>query len=110
LDVSSWKRIGDDEFASFGKRTSSFSSPAGNYAIFIDEDDQGSVYALMGDETLRWGVDVKMEYNGVFLLSGMTFGTNVFLADWYWYEIILSSPAVISYWGDRILFRKDYEI
>lgn len=104
-------RIGDHETASFGRRSVSFISSNGPYSIEIDEANRDEVHVLFDGQLLVWHIFFKSVRDGVFSLQGMTGG----IGDPYndggdWFELVLSSPAVLRYWGEQVLIHEDHEV
>ncbi|MBT1156298.1 hypothetical protein J1C56_11920 [Aminobacter anthyllidis] len=104
-------RIGDHETANFGRRSIAFQSSNGLYSVEIDESNQDEIFVLFDGQQLKWHVFVKSVQDGVFSLQGMTGG----IGDPYqdggdWFELILSSAAVLRYWGNQVLVHEDDEV
>lgn len=58
---------------------------------------------------MRWHVlNVERENNGDLVMSGMTTGTQKIWNDQFWFELRLDDvPAVMRYWGNRVIWRED---
>ncbi|MEM1086386.1 MAG: hypothetical protein AAGH90_01555 [Pseudomonadota bacterium] len=107
--MARWTRIGDDDFAPFGKRHIVFLDTRGEYEIALDEENQKTISVAFKGETELWYIDVKESDGANFRLSGMADFYPQLMDSGYWYELDLSERAVISYWGDRVLYRRDFE-
>lgn len=110
-----WKRIGDCDFAAFGRRTISFrrSDNGSRYAVTIDQDDQDMVVFCVAGTNLAMSPDHKaISPDGVFRLSGgLGDRGNLFQIDGHaWTELLLTTPAEVSYYGNRVLLRRDIEV
>lgn len=107
--MGAWRRIGDDDVARYGRRSLAFASPKGAYRVEVDEEHQGHIRVHHAGREMRWTIEVKEVCGGRFRLSGMTFGAKALLSDNCWYELVLTSPGSITYWGDRVILRQDRE-
>ena len=110
--MDNWLTIWDDEFADFGKRAIAFACPGGDYQLAVDDMDQDILLARHSEEERIWPIFSKEVCEGVFRLSGMAWGgqTGDFLEATYWYELLLTTPSTITYYGDRVLVRQDFEV
>jgi hypothetical protein len=108
--MSDWQKVWDHEFAGFGRRSFVFPSADGTYQIDVDDKSQDQVVATYKGERFPWVVWVKEVCNGTFRLQGMTFGSDAFLGDTFWYELTLSAPCVIRYYGNQVLVSEDREV
>lgn len=104
------RAIGDHEFANYGKRSIAFASSGDTYRVDVDDSDQNHIHVHHAGGELRWGVEVKDVCGGVFRLQGMTAGADDLLGGCFWYELNLTSPSTITYWGNRVVTRKDREV
>jgi hypothetical protein len=105
-----WQRIGDDEIAAFGKRSMAFAGSVGNYRIDVDERRQDRIWVTSNRGPLAWTVSCKRVLDAVFRLEGMTDGDGDPYEDIYWFELTLSIPAVINFWGDGVIVHEDHEM
>lgn len=111
--MSKWTRIGDDDYASFGKRTIAFPIGGDLYFVAVDESDQKNILVTYGAATRPWGIEHKEANAGVFRLSGMTWGRGD--PHWdeetlgHWFELILTKRSTLRYWGDRVVRHEDVE-
>ena len=109
------QRIGDNGFAGFGRmEIAARRSDIGDiYLVFVDDTDQNQVrFAYHGAE-LSLDVQRKsVSQKGVYSLSGgLSDRENLFGIETYaWVELLLTAPAVLSYWGSAVLVRQDFEI
>lgn len=63
------------------------------------------------DEELKWHIHIKEVCDNIYRLQGSAYGTGSFLPyDGYWFELLLTSPAIITYFGDRVVVRRDQEV
>ena len=108
--MGQWQRIWDHEFAGYGRRSITFASPDGAYHVHVDDEDQNGIRVQRAGREVRWGIEVKEVRGGTFRLSGMALGAGDFLGGGFWYELTLTSPSTISYWGNRVLEREDREV
>ena len=108
--MEQWQTIWDHEFASYGKRSIIFGSADGRYQVSVNDADQDNIYVRYAEKELRWAIFTKHFYKGLFRLSGMTCETLNLLGGTFWYELTLTMPSTITYWGDRVLVRKDSEV
>lgn len=109
-----WKRIGDNDFAGFGRKniTARRSDNGKTYVIVADDSDQHQIRFIYDGTELLLDVDRKfISPEGVYRLSGGLgdhldrFGIEKYA----WADLLLTSPAVLSYWGNAILLRQDFE-
>jgi hypothetical protein len=89
----------------------SFSGPEGPYTVRfqpINEWD-GIIEVSIGGTPMRWHVmNVKQEDNGGIVIGGMTNGTEKIWNDQFWFELRPNDlPAVIRYWGNKVIWRED---
>ncbi|KQU76395.1 hypothetical protein ASC75_01875 [Aminobacter sp. DSM 101952] len=104
-------RIWDHEIADFGRRSIPFLSSNGPYSIEVDQANQDEIHVLFEGQRLVWHVFCKSVRDGLFRLQGMTGGAGDPYKDGGdWFELVLSSPAVLRYWGDRVLVHEDHEM
>jgi hypothetical protein len=109
--IDDWQTILDHEFAPFGNRIIHFVGDAGCYQLHADEAKQGDLFVTFRSQRSCWRIFNKSVCNGVFRLAGVTGG----LDDPYgcdgghWFELILSKPAVLRFWGDQVLLHEDHE-
>ncbi|MBK8158842.1 MAG: hypothetical protein IPK59_08810 [Rhodospirillaceae bacterium] len=102
---------GDDELAPFGLRSICFGNGRGVYYVEVDETNQDSVSVRVGGDKRSWFIETKESIDNVLVLSGMTAGVgDPHPEDVYWYELILSAPAVLRYWGNQIVVHEDREM
>ncbi|MEP2977876.1 MAG: hypothetical protein ABJO86_00225 [Lentilitoribacter sp.] len=105
--MDNWLRIGDDETAEFGSRRILFDFDGMSYVISIDQTQQDFVSVEHNGGTNQWHVCLK-EYNGeCFKLSGAARIVPHILGDLYWFELLVSKTPIITYWGDKIIYRTD---
>ena len=110
-----WQRIGDNDFAGFGRKeiTARRSDNGDTYLVIVDDSDQRRVrLSYKGFELL---LDVERKFispEGVYCLSGgLSDREDMFGIERYaWAELLLTSPSVLSYWGNAILLRQDSEV
>ncbi len=105
--MSGWMRIGDDEFAKFGKKKVRIEAAGEYYFIFVDERDQTSVQVSYDNLEVYWRIELKLKKGGDFKLCGISRPLPGILSDVHWYEFVLSPSIVITYWGDQAIFRSD---
>ena len=109
-----WQRVGDNDFAGFGRKE-----------ITARRSDNGDIYLVVADDSEQ--DQVRLSYNGVELLLDVerTFispegvyrlsgglsdrGDRFGIERYAWVELLITSPAVLSYWGNEILLRHDFE-
>jgi hypothetical protein len=104
-------KYGDDQFAPFGQRSIRFGRGRDVYCVAVDETDQNKVEVQTEGATISWHIEAKQFANDVFSLSGLTAGSGgPHPEDVYWYELILSKPAVIRYWANQVMAHEDREI
>lgn len=108
------QRIGDDDFAGFGRKeiTARRSDNGDIYLVVADDSDQYRVRFTYNGIELLLHVERKfISPGGVYTLSGgLSDPKDVFGIERYaWVELLLTSPAALSYWGDAILLRQDFE-
>lgn len=108
--MAQWQRIGEDEFASYGKRSIVFAYPGGTYQVTVDDNDQNYIRMQHAGKEERWNIEIKVACNGAFRLAGVAYKTDDLLDDTYWYELSLTSPSTITYWGNQVVARSDREI
>lgn len=108
--MGQWREIFEDDFAAFGKRSLVFAPTDSAYRIVVDDKDQLRIRVLHGEEELDWTIHIKEVRDNVYRLQGSAYGTGSFLpADGFWFELLLTSPATITFYGDRVVFREDQE-
>ncbi|WP_449395952.1 hypothetical protein [Devosia riboflavina] len=108
-----WRRIGDNDFAGFGRMelTARRSDTGEIYVVFVDDADQDEVrFAYRGVELV---LDVQRKFilpEGVYSLSGgLNDRENLFGIERHaWVELLLTAPAMLSYWGNAVLLRQDF--
>lgn len=111
--MSKWTRIGDDDYAPFGKRTITFLIGGTLYFVAVDESDQEEILVTYGAATRPWGILYKETNSRVFRLSGMTWGRGD--PHWdeetmgHWFELTLTARSTLRYWGDRVVLHEDVE-
>ena len=120
--MSEWQRVGDWDFAPFGSRAISFrrSDNGASYVVIIDEGspddqqrDQPDIVVVVAGDNLEMPLNYKeISSDGVFRLSGgLTDPNDVLQIDGHaWTELLLTRPAVISYFGAGVLLRQDAEL
>ena len=108
--MEQWQTIGDDEVATFGKRSIIFGFPGGTYQVDIDDEEQNSIYARHSGQELCWHIYVKEVHGETFRLQGLASRTDGLFDDTFWYVLTLTLPATVTYWGDRVLAREDREV
>ncbi|KQT50239.1 hypothetical protein ASG47_19810 [Devosia sp. Leaf420] len=109
-----WQRIGDDDFAGFGRRHIAVrrSDNGDTYLVVADDSDQYQVRLTYDGVELLLDVERKfISPEGVYRLSGglSDRGDRFGIERYAWVELLLTSPAVVSYWGNAILLRQDFE-
>jgi len=75
-----------------------------------DDSDQHRVRFVYDGIELFLDVEIKeISPAGVYRLSGglSDHGDNFGVQRHVWVEVLLTSPAVLSYWGNAILLRQD---
>jgi hypothetical protein len=107
--LKQWHRIEGKEFAAFGERSLVFAPSDGTYQIVVDDKDQDRVRVQHAGRELHWYIEIKEVCDDVYRLSGLGFGFGSFLPESFWYELLLTSPGTITYWGDRVVLREDRE-
>lgn len=120
--MTEWQRVGDWDFAPFGSRTLTFrrSDNGASYAVRLEEGDPAAKQRDQPDIVFTVsGVTFEMPLNykeispdGVFRLSGgLTDPSDALQIDGHaWTELLLTRPAVISYFGAGVLLRQDTEL
>lgn len=110
--MGQWHMIGEDEFASYGKRTIAFAHPGGVYQVTVDDGDQNHIVLHHTGVELRWNIEIKEFCDGTFRLQGVAYGGEAgdLLDDTYWFELLLTTPSTITYYGDRVIVRQDQEV
>jgi hypothetical protein len=109
--MEEWQTIWDHETAAFGKRNMTFAGSNGDYRVAADELDQDNILVSFRGGTVPWAVYVKSTRNGVFRLQGMAPARGSPHDDnSYWFELTLTEPAVLRYYGDRVLVHEDHEV
>ncbi|MDX8444550.1 hypothetical protein [Mesorhizobium captivum] len=109
--MEEWTTIWDHELARFGRRSITFRFENGSYRVDVDDNEQDQILVSYSGQQLRWTVLVKQVNDGVFRLQGMTSG----LGDPYedggdWFELTLSTPSVMRFWGDQVLVHENNEV
>ena len=109
-----WQRIGDNDFACFGRReiTARRSDNGDTYLIVADDSEQDRL--RLNYKGYEFFLEVEHKFispEGVYRLSGgLSDPRDVFGIEKYaWVELLLTSPAVLSCWGNAILLRQDFE-
>lgn len=110
-----WERIGDNDFAGFGRKeiTARRSDNRATYLVVADDGAPDQVRLTYNGVELLLDVERKfISHEGVYRLSGgLSDRGDVFGIERYaWVELLLTSPAVLSYWGNAILLRQDFEV
>lgn len=105
--MDEWIRIGDDEFAPFGKHTCLFAFQKGSYSITSDQSDQNYLTIEYQGKKELWHIMRKDKKGDEFKLSGSADWIPEIVAKPYWYELILCNKPTITYWGDRVVHRID---
>lgn len=113
--LEDWQRIGDNEFAGFGrKEIMARRSDIGDiYLIVADDSDQDRVRFMYNGVELLLNVERKfISPDGIYRLSGglSDRGDDFGIERYAWVEVLLTAPAVFSYWGNAILLRRDFEV
>lgn len=111
----SWERIGDDDFAGFGRKqfVARRMDTESDYLVVVDDLDQGRIRLSVGDEELEMDIQVKeVSSDGIYRLSGGLSdpGDALGIERYAWAEIELTPLAVISYWGNGVVLRQDSEV
>lgn len=109
-----WQRIGDNDFAGFGRKEimARRSDNGDTYLVVADDSDQDQVRLTYNGVGLLLEVERKfISPEGVYRLSGglSDRGDGFGIERYAWVELLLTSPAVLSYWGNAILLRQDFE-
>jgi hypothetical protein len=108
--MEEWKRVWDDERADFESRSISFVSGYDVYRIDVDDRNQDEVTVDYRGGRISWPVFTKHVLGQVVRLSGMTTGLgDPHGEDVFWFELTLSKPAVLCFFGDRVLLHEDRE-
>lgn len=109
--MSQWKTIWDHEIAPFGQRLMRFAGGQSPCVIRVDEVDQDNIVVIHDNdiEPDTWSILVKEEANGIVRISGMT-GSGPDDLTGTWFQLLLSSPAVLHFYGDRVLLQEHVEI
>ena len=109
--MEEWTRIGDHELAEFGRRSITFRYENGSYRVDVDDKNLNQIFVSYDGQQLSWHVFVKQINNDVFRLQGMTGGHGDPYEDGGdWFELTLSTPSTMRYWGDRVLVHEDVEV
>ncbi|GAB4352776.1 MAG: hypothetical protein Kow00114_01590 [Kiloniellaceae bacterium] len=89
----------------------SFLGPEGPYTIHFQPDGRwdGLIDVTIGGMEMQWAVDdVRHDESGALAIGGMTRGSEDLWGQQYWFELRPNdSPAVIRYWGDKVVWRSD---
>ncbi len=108
--MNEWETIWDHEIAYFGKRSIDFVSEDCAYRIDVDDRNQDEICVTFADKSFSWHIFTKAARQDVFRLAGMTLGKgDPHGDDVHWFELTLTKPAVLRYFGDRVLVHEDYE-
>lgn len=108
--MEDWHTIWDHEVAAFGKRRIIFVGAAGTYRVEVDEQNQDQILVTHKSGPLPWVVLCKSVCDGVFRLEGTTWGRGDPYDDGGdWFELTLSTPAVMRLWGNQVLVHEDQE-
>jgi len=109
--MAEWTTIWDHEFAGFGRHSITFRFENGSYHVDVDDKNQDQIFVSHNGQQLCWAVFVKQVNDGVFRLQGMTSGHGDPYEDGGdWFELTLSAPSTMRYWGDQVLVHEDNEV
>jgi hypothetical protein len=106
--MSEWRRISEDDFASFGDNELHFNSKDHEYVVRVAETEQNRIAVLYGDQVFEWPIELKEQKDSEFRLSGLAMNAQDFLGDVYWFELLICENPEISYWANRIRVRQDF--
>jgi hypothetical protein len=90
-----------------------FVGPEGDYGVeFTPTNDDGSIKATIIGAPMTWRVDfVGLNEGGDVVLGGLTRGSEAVWGDCYWFRVKADAGApCIEYWGDQVLWRKDWAV
>lgn len=110
-----WQRIGDNDFAGFGQKEimARRSDNGDTYLVVANDSEQDRVRFSYNGVELSLDVERKfISPEGVYRISGgLSDRGDVFgIKRYAWVELLLTSPAVLSFWGNAIQLRQDFEV
>ena len=112
-----WERLADEYRVFNEDKVFHFLGPKGAYSIkfFAEFQDRTGNYAnwakvFKGQEEAEWDITRKDRRGDVYKISGSADWIPEIVPDYCWYELEIGPDgAKITYWGDRVIIRTDYE-
>jgi hypothetical protein len=107
--MRTWKRIPDDQPLSLDRREHRFSFPGGSYAIIWDPSWQHTLTVDYDGSREKWSVNIREIADDEVRLSGMADWVPEILGEACWFELVIGNQPSITYWGDRVIYRQDFQ-
>jgi hypothetical protein len=108
--MSIWKRISYDYKIIDQEMSLMFEGPNGAYEITLSPQNQSALTVRFDGEEKQWWIETKETSATGIRLCGMADWVPQILGEACWYELVVGSERLITYWGDRIVCREDLEI
>ena len=108
--MSTWTRISDDSKIIDQEVSLNFEGPIGKYEIHLSPQNQRALIVRFEGEDEQWWIETKETSASGIRLCGMADWVPQILGQACWFELVIGTERVITYWGDRVIYRKDLEL
>jgi len=102
-----WTQISDDAVVVKKDWILRFNCPRGEYTLVLEPSSPEIIRVRFDNEEKFWPITTKAVNGSYYKLSGLADWVPEILADVCWFELILGAECSITYWGDRVIHRKD---
>lgn len=106
--MDSWIQLSDNSIVVKEKLALWFDCPRGEYEVVIEISSPDLIRVRFDNKEKLWAVETKAVKDTNYKLSGLTNGFPELLEDVCWFELIVGIECSITYWGDRVIYRRDY--
>ncbi len=84
-----------------------FKGPNGEYQIHLSPRNQNALIVQYEGEERQWWIETKETSASDIRLCGMADWVPQILGKACWFELMIGPERLITYWGDRVIYRKD---
>ena len=110
MRVSTGTRISDDSKIIDQEVSLNFEGPNGEYELRLSPQNQRALIVRFKGEDKQWWIETKETSASGIRLCGMADWVPQILGQACWFELVIGTERVITYWGDRVIYRKDLEL